>query len=58
MFTACKAPYDCVQTQVNTQETHVPITREQIKLAASPLPASLCYKHVEHSSPLDTTVPL
>lgn len=58
MFTACKPPYDCVQTQVNAQETHVPITREQIKLTASPLPVSLRYKHVEHSSPLDTTVPL
>lgn len=54
MFTACKSPYDCMQAQVNTQETHVPITSEKIKLAASLLLVSLCYKLVKHSSQLDS----
>lgn len=57
MFTACKSPYDCVQTQVNTRETHAPITSEQIKLAASLVLVSLCYRLVKHSSQLDTAVP-
>lgn len=49
MFTACKS-YDCIQTQVKTQETHAPITSEQIKLTPSLLQESLCCKVVRHSS--------
>lgn len=39
-----------MQTQVKAQETHVPITSEQIKLTSSLLLKSLCYKLVKHSS--------
>lgn len=44
MFIACKSSSDCTQSQVNTQETHVPNTTEQIKLAALQLLVSLCYR--------------
>lgn len=56
MFAGCKSLYDCAQTQINTQETHVPITSEEIKLAGSLLLVSLCYKLVKHSSQLDTAM--
>lgn len=48
MFPACKS-YDCMQTQVKAQESHAPITREQIKLPPSLLLESLCYKPVARS---------
>lgn len=48
MFPACKS-YDCMQTQVKAQESHAPITREQIKWTPSLLLESLCYKPVARS---------